>query len=175
MLEFHQTENLFAHVKGAAAMNYPPYPYGSMQPYPPRPDMQSYPQMPSQQIMQSHQTPMQAAQGLSPASRPVTNREEANAVSADFSGALMVFPDITNNRVYIKRWNLQAGAAEFIEFVPAIQAPPVQGPLQKVETYAPLQDLLDLQSTVENLQKEINRLKKPMGKAVKKSEQSDDE
>lgn len=157
-------------------MNYPPYnPYNCMQPYPLRPDMPPYPPMPPQQPTQGPQGAVQTAQGLSPASRPVTNRDEANAVSADFSGALMVFPDITNNRVYVKRWNLQAGAAEFMEFVPVIQAPPVQDHPQEATTFVSLQDFQDLRDLVNSLQAEISRLKKPAAKVVKKNEQPDDE
>jgi hypothetical protein len=50
----------------------------------------------------------------------VSNRDEANAIPADFSGSLMVFPDVKNNRVYIKRWNFQTGAADFLEFAPVL-------------------------------------------------------
>ena len=39
-------------------------------------------------------------------------------IPADFSGSLMVFPDVTHNRVYIKHWNFQTGAADFLEFAP---------------------------------------------------------
>lgn len=157
-------------------MNYPPYypaPYTPMQTYPVRPDMQLYPQQPSQQALQGPQATPQTTQGLSPASRPVTNRDEANAVSADFSGALMVFPDITNSRVYIKRWNIQAGAAEFMEFVPAPHVPSAYERPQDV-AFASLQDLQNLQELVEDLQKEINRMKRPVGKAAKANEQSDE-
>ena len=62
--------------------------------------------------------PPQNAQGLSMTSRLVSSREEAGSVPADFSGNLMVFPDISHNRIYIKRWNYQTGAAEFMEFEP---------------------------------------------------------
>lgn len=62
--------------------------------------------------------------GLSPSSRPVLGREEAQAAPADFSGALMVFPDLSHGRVWVKRWNMQMGVAEFAEFVLAQPAPP---------------------------------------------------
>lgn len=54
--------------------------------------------------------------GLSPASRPVSGREEAQAAPADFSGALMIFPDLSHGMVWVKRWNMQTGTAEFAGF-----------------------------------------------------------
>lgn len=143
---------------------YQPYsqPYSPMQTYQPP----VYPQ--SQQIVPAApQTAQQGSQGLSNASRPVTNREEAMGVPADFSGALMVFPDLSNNRVYLKRWNMQTGSADFGEFAPVI---PVNNEPQKTAAFASLEDFQGLQNTVADLQKEIERLKKPAGKAVKKND-----
>ena len=111
----------------------------------------------------------QNVQGLSPASRPVTNREEANAVSADFSGNLMVFPDITHNRIYVKRWNLQTGAAEFFEFVPVSEAKTPEPP---PIVYASMDDLKELSSTIDDLKAEIEKMKKA-GKG--KKNETDDE
>lgn len=98
-----------------------------------------------------------SGQGLSPASRMVSNRDEANATPADFSGSLMVFPDIHNNRVYVKRWNNQTGAADFFEFVPYVPAEAATVP-----QYATVEQL-------EAVLAEIESLKKPK-KAVKKDE-----
>lgn len=85
-------------------MAYNTYLPGGYNPYPPGvygPRMET-PQPNMQQPPQSQQPASQQI-ALSAASRPVTNRDEANAVPADFSGALMLFPDITHNRVYVKR------------------------------------------------------------------------
>lgn len=145
---------------------YNPYnqPYGPMQNY--QPPVYPQPQQPPQT---TPQTVPQANQGLSNASRPVTNREEAMGVPADFSGALMVFPDLSNNRVYIKRWNMQTGAADFGEFAPVTQANS-ERVQQPQPSFASLQDFQDLQEAVSNLEKEIERLKKPAGKVVKKND-----
>lgn len=152
------------------AYGYPTYnayaPYSPIQPY--QTPMMQQPQM--QPIQQASQP----AQGLSSASRPVTNREEAVSTPADFSGALMVFPDLSNNRVYLKRWNMQTGSADFGEFAPVI---PQNNEPQKPEVvFASLHDFQDLQETVSNLQKEIDRLKKPAssGKVVKKNGPDDE-
>lgn len=157
-------------------MNYPTYFYPSdprSQPplYPPRPDMgYSQPGGSPQPVQGSN-----ALQGLSPASRLVTGREEAMGVAADFSGAPMVFPDVAGNRVFIKRWNFNTGSADFLEFVPAVQAaPPQEQPQIPAQAFAPMQDLQDLRDMVDNLRQEVERLKKPVGKAVKRNEPTDE-
>lgn len=161
--------------------NYPPYqfqpyqppmgPYMQSQPFPNRMDMQQPPSIQASQT--APQAQQGAVMGLSNASRPVTNREEAISTPADFSGALMVFPDLSNNRIYLKRWNMQTGSADFGEFAPVIQASPAQNSEPTV-AFASLQDFQDLQGTVESLQKEIERLKKPAGKTVKRNDASDE-
>lgn len=161
-------------------MNYPvynPYLYNSMGP---QQGQQGtfMPQHVNQatQIQGSSQGQQQAIQGLSPASRPVTSKEEAMGVAADFSGALMMFPDITHNRVYIKRWNYQSGAADFVEFAPVIPAPVQEEPQNTQTVFASIQDFQDLQNTVENLRQELERMKKPqtpVAKAPVKKEKGD--
>ena len=101
--------------------------------------------------------PSQNAQGLSATSRLVSSREEAGGVPADFSGNLMVFPDISHNRVYVKRWNYQTGAADFMEFAPIAEAKP------ELPNYATKEDII-------RLEKEIAKLKE----AKPDVEQSDD-
>lgn len=148
---------------------YPIDPRAQMPPYPPRPDM-GYPQPggPYQPVQ-----PSPAPQGLSPASRLVTGREEAMGVAADFSGAPMVFPDVAGNRVFIKRWNFNTGSADFLEFVPVVQAQPPQEQIP-APAFVPLQDFQNLQDVVDNLRQEVDRLKKPVGKAVRKNEPNDE-
>lgn len=169
-------------------MQYPTYmpaPYAGTGPlYGPRLDMQPY--QPQQMQMPAQQTMQQPVQGLSVASRPVTSREEASGVAADFSGNLMVFPDISHNRVYVKRWNVNAGAADFIEFIPAIQPAAQQEQAQAQEKFVSLQDFQNLQefannlqNALENLQQEVSRLKQPLetknpSRQVKKEKQDAD-
>lgn len=85
----------------------------------------------------------QNTQGISPSSRMVSNRDEANAVPADFTGALMVFPDVRGNRVYLKRWNYQTGAADFLEFVPATHV--------QEQNYATMEHINELRKEIELL------------------------
>ena len=92
--------------------NFPPY----------NPYQQMMPQMPQQMPI----APQMQQGGLSPMSRPVSGKEEAMAAAADFSGAMMLFPDIAHGRVYLKRWNMQTGAADFLEFAPVVEQRPVQ-------------------------------------------------
>ncbi len=58
-----------------------------------------------------------AAQQASFSCRPVTSREEAVAVQADFFSLGTIMPDLTHGVVYLKRLNQQTGAADFFEFV----------------------------------------------------------
>lgn len=129
--------------------NFPPYPYGGYQPMQ-MPQMQM-PQMPPQMP----QNGQMSGGGLSPMSRPVSSREEAQACAADFSGALMIFPDLAHSRVYLKRWNMQTGAADFVEFGPVIESAPAEE-APKVE-YVSLQAY---QEDMDKLRKELAGLKK---------------
>lgn len=163
-------------------MNYPVY---TSMPYPVQQQMQQRQDMQNQQLMQQQMTQLVQQQlVLSPASRVVVSREEAIATPADFSGALMVFPDITNNCVYIKHWNAQSGAAEFMDFTRAMtavpQVPEQQMPQQKQPpVFASVQDFADLKKLVENQQQQIILLQqqaeqrpseKSNGKAGKKND-----
>lgn len=108
--------------------NFPPYnPYQQMMPG----AQQMMPQMP-QQMMPA---PQMQQGGLSPMSRPVSGKEEAMAAAADFSGAMMLFPDIAHGRVYLKRWNMQTGAADFLEFAPVIEQKAVPTEFVSVQTF----------------------------------------
>lgn len=58
-----------------------------------------------------------AAQQSNFVSRPVTSREEALAVQADFFSLGTLMPDLAHGIIYLKRINQQTGGAEFYEFV----------------------------------------------------------
>lgn len=152
------------------AYTYPAFnsylPMGSMQPQ--QPIMgQNFAPMPAQTPVQPAQNiqATQGSQGLSPASRIVASKEEAMGVPADFNGTLMVFPDITHNRVFVKRWNFQSGAADFIEFAPVVPVPASDGidAGRYVETDV-------FRAEIDALRDEINTLKKPVGKGGKKND-----
>lgn len=158
--------------------NYPYYQTPQMGPYGPQtmfyPNMgQAIPQQPIQQPVSQ----TQQSQCISAASRPVSNRDEANAVSADFSGALMLFPDVTHNRVYVKRWDIQAGAAVFLEYEPVEPTAQKQdapaAPSIDTTQFAKAQDMDDLKDSVDKLRIDVDRLRKSNSKAAKR-ENSDD-
>ena len=65
----------------------------------------------------------------------------------------MVFPDVAHGKVYLKRWNLQAGAADFLEF----------GPVETVAENATVPEYVCLQTYQEDmaaLRKELAGIKK---------------
>ena len=139
-------------------MNYPyysPYP-GAQMPVQHRPE--GYPQ---QQNFAQAQTVGQT-QGISPCSRPVSSKEEAMAVGADFSGAPMIFPDMAHNAVYVKRWDFQAGSAVFVEYVPKDAAPEMPAPV-----YATQGDLKEMAERLEGIEADLERLK---NKGAKKND-----
>lgn len=107
---------------------------------------QMMPQMPPQ-MPQTGQMPQG---GLSPMSRPVSGKEEAMAAAADFSGAMMLFPDIAHGRVYLKRWNMQTGAADFLEFAPVVEQRQVPAEYVSVQAF---------QTELDKLRAEIASLK----------------
>lgn len=123
--------------------NFPPYnPYQQT-------IMQGQQMMP-QMTPQMPVAPQMPQGGLSPMSRPVSGKEEAMAAAADFSGAMMLFPDIAHGRVYLKRWNMQSGAADFMEFAPVIEQRPV------ATEYVSVQDFY---TELEKLRAEIASMK----------------
>lgn len=125
--------------------NFPPYnPYQQQTMMPGM--QQMMPQMPPQ-MPQAGQMPQG---GLSPMSRPVSGKEEAMAAAADFSGAMMLFPDIAHGRVYLKRWNMQTGAADFLEFAPVVEQRQVPAEYVSVQAF---------QTELDKLRAEIASLK----------------
>ena len=147
-----------------------PGPYMAPQVYQPRPDMQQGAQ-PMQQSQAVSQQPQSPVVGLSPASRPVTSREEAMGVAADFSGARMLFPDIAHNRVYVKWWDFGRGEPVFQEYAPVVrQAPEKEHPAAPETVWASIEDLQDLKEAMDKLQEEVNRIKRPAGKAAVKND-----
>lgn len=68
----------------------------------------------AQSMQQVPQMQQQVANNLQ--CRAVTGKEEALGVPVDFSGALMVFPDVAHGKVYTKAFNMSTGAADFKEY-----------------------------------------------------------
>lgn len=123
--------------------NFPPYnPYQQMM----SGAQQMMPQMP-QQMMPA---PQMIQGGVSPMSRPVSSREEAQATAADFSGAPMVFLDRAHRRVYVKQWNMQTGMADFEDYGPVIEQRPAAPEYVNLHTF---------QSELDKLRAEINAMK----------------
>lgn len=136
-------------------MNYPYYnPYFPAQNAPQmRPIEMGQNYAPQQNVPQTAN--MGQTQGISLASRPVSSKEEAMAVGADFSGAPMIFPDMAHNAIYVKRWDFQTGSAAFVEYVPKgvePEAPAV--------TYITKDDMTALVDRLDDIEADLERLKK---------------
>lgn len=111
---------------------------------------------------QPNVTPVQSVgqtQGISSVSRPVSSKEEAMAVGADFSGAPMVFPDMAHNAVYVKRWDFNLGSAVFVEYVPKVDE--AEPPPAVYATQGDFKELADrFTERLEDIEAELERLKK---------------
>lgn len=127
--------------------------YNAYSPWGYNPASTYIPQLSPQMPVNAPQNASVGGQGLSPASRMVSNRDEANAIPADFSGSLMVFPDVRNNRVYIKRWNYQTGTADFMEFAPVVPETAKEVPAVR---YATIDDLNALREELTKQRKAVN-------------------
>lgn len=147
--------------------NYNPYAFGGYQSVPVRPDMQMGQVYPQPQNV-APAPPVGQSQGISPVSRPVTSKEEAMGIAADFSGAPMIFPDMAHNVIFVKRWDYQSGSAVFTEYVPK-NAPPT--PSEDTPAgYATQNDFKELAERLterlEDIEADIERLKKKGAKKI---------
>lgn len=129
---------------------------------------------------------MQNVQNMAIQGRMVTSKEEALGIPVDFSGNYMYFPDMAHGCIYTKKLNMNTGAADFEVYVRMNPQQVPQPISEKIETptydFAPLQDfqhlnemVSDMQNTIADLEKEIDRLKKPAnsnGKVANKNEAS---
>lgn len=143
---------------------YNPYPFASQMPVQGRPAGMG-------QMYPDQAAPPQAAnvgqtQGISPASRPVSSKEEAMAVGADFSGAPMIFPDMAHNTIFVKRWDFQSGSAVFTEYVPKGVEPEV--PPAVYATQGEFKEFVEkLSDRLDDIEADLERLKK---KGAKKND-----
>lgn len=71
--------------------------------------------------------------------RPVTSKEEAIASQIDFFNSGTLLPDIAHGKVYLKRFNQQTGASDFLEFT--YQPPEEPKPSPQYATIEMLEDL----------------------------------
>lgn len=149
-------------------MNYPYYnPYFAQQ----MPSQMRSAEMVQNYAPQQNVAPVQSvgqAQGISAYSRPVSSKEEAMAVGADFSGAPMIFPDMAHNTVYVKRWDYNTGSAVFVEYVPKDTPPSPDAPAAVYATQGDFKELAEsLTERLEDIEADLERLKK---KGAKKND-----
>lgn len=138
-------------------MSYPTYfPTGNQQGqnYDPRSGGYAQPVQQTQQPQQGNPGIWNAAPGF--ACRPVTSREEAVAVQVDFYGPGTIMPDLSHGMIYLKRFNPNTGASDFLDFTFSQPQPKEALPL----SYDPRQDIETLRSDLEALRAELEETKK---------------
>lgn len=124
---------------------------------PQRPEIvQAYPQ--PQQIAPAQPQSQQQAF----ATRPVTSREEAVAVQVDFIGAGTLMPDLSHGAVYLKRFNQETGACDFLTF--SAERSNTENTAAPTTEYATKVDLLEMQQVIQSLAGDIDRLRMKGGK-----------
>ena len=94
--------------------------------------------------------------------KPVTSKEEALGAQTDFFAAGTLMPDLAHGTVYLKRFNQNTGSSDFLTFV-----------LQQTEApaYASAQDVQELQAAIEQIRADVEKLRKPAGRTVKKDDE----
>ena len=121
------------------AWNYPYNGYSPMNTYMPQ---QTFPPPQSAPVQQPINNPQPMFN-----CRPVTSKEEAQAVQVDFFGQGTLMPDLGHGVVYLKRFNQQTGACDIFEFT--AQKPKEERPVQ----YATIDDLNALRDEILNARK----------------------
>ena len=141
-------------------MSYPTYiPYGSTQQPAFAPQSRPAAFQPQGYPVPANFSAVQPAPGFGQGGgfsvQPVTTKEEALAVIADPFLAGVLMPDMAHGMIYLKRFNTQTGASDFIEFRAA--AEPALAPEPQyvsVEMF---------EKTVENLRSEFLSAKRGKG------------
>lgn len=112
--------------------------------------------------------PVVAIQG-----RMVTSREEALGVPVDFSGAPTFLVDLSHNRIFMKKLNMNTGSSDFAEFrlysepQEADTTPQPETPTAPVVSYADVQDdIKALHNRIADLQDEVAELREKIRNSV---------
>ena len=147
--------------------NYMPMPqygqYNTLAPYQQRLDQmqQQYQQM--QPVQQPQQEPQQNI-----ICRPVASIDEARAVQTDFSGALMVFPDVSHGMVHTKRLDYNTGSAVFNTYRLEQPLQPAQEVSTPAVEYAPMSELNILKDKIDELEAKLSEKPKAAKGAAEK-------
>lgn len=148
--------------------NYNPYgQYNTLAPYQQQlsnmqQQYQQYQQMQPQQQTIQQQEPQQNI-----ICRPVASVEEARAVQTDFSGALMVFPDVSHGMIHTKRLDYNTGSAAFNTYRLEQPSQPAQEAAIAVVEYAPMSELTALKAKIDELETMVSEKPKTKGAAEK--------
>lgn len=143
--------------------------YNAYQPYNPlAPYQQQLANMQNQWNGMQQQQPMQQQEPQqSIICRPVASIEEARGVQTDFSGALMVFPDVSHGMIYTKRLDFTTGSAVFNTYkLDASPAQPIQENAAPAVEYAPMSEVTALKDKISELEAMLSEKSKPAPKGA---------
>lgn len=108
--------------------------------------------MPQMPVQAPQSVPQTQAANNPPAvfnCRPVTSKEEAQAVQVDFFGPGTLMPDLGHGVVYLKRFNQNTGACDIFEFTAQQTKEP------EPVRYATIEDLNALRDELLNARKVV--------------------
>ena len=126
--------------------------------YQPAQPMQQAPALPPQQ-------PQTAQQRTQPATvRIVANREEAMAAQIPFDATVNVFVNANAREVYVKRFNMQTGNADFDDYYRGPNQSAQQTQPEKQPEWATASALEETRAKMEAMAQEIEALRAAVGR-----------
>lgn len=139
--------------------------------YQPAQTMQAMPAMQSQPMQQAPALPPQQPQAAQQRTQPATvrivaNREEAMAAQIPFDATVNVFVNANAREVYVKRFNMQTGNADFDDYYrgPNQSAQQTQPQPGKQPEWATASALEETRAKLEAMAQEIEALRAAVGR-----------
>lgn len=140
--------------------SYQPGMYDAMAPY------QNRLYQMQQQYQQTQPTQQEPQQNI--ICRPVASLEEARAIQTDFSGALMILPDVSHSMIHTKRLDYNTGSAVFNTYRLEQPAQAVQEIAVPVVEYAPMSEVNALKAKIDELEAMLSEKPKTVKGAIEK-------
>lgn len=147
---------------------------GQMDFYAPQYQQQTYQPMPAQQMMQQSQQMQQQSRQQPVTVRMVASREEAVAAQIPFDGTINVFVNVNAREVYIKRFNMTTGNADFDDYLRRAAQPEAPKQQDAPPEWATAAALEETRRRLDDVAAEMEALRASMSKKVKKGAQEDE-